>query len=124
PSPLGHAIRNRQQARRCAPTPRRCVAAPRARPYRTCPIDPVWATTHTGGSLSCMRGTLRRAAAVLAMILLLPVAGPTGVLAREVSAAPAGAPERATNWIVTVQRGVDARSAAPGLARKVGGKAG
>jgi len=41
-----------------------------------------------------------------------------------VSAAPAAAPERATNWIVTVQRGVDARSAAPGLARKVGGRSG
>ncbi|HYU50466.1 MAG TPA: S8 family serine peptidase [Candidatus Limnocylindria bacterium] len=65
---------------------------------------------------------MKRAIAVFAMILLLPIAGPTAVLARDANAAPA--PGRATDWIVTIQRGLDVRTVAPALAKQAGGKAG
>ncbi len=64
---------------------------------------------------------MTRAAAVFALILLLPFAAPAGVLAREANAAPAGP---ATDWIVTIQRGLDVRTVAPALARQAGGRSG
>jgi subtilisin len=65
---------------------------------------------------------MKRATAVFAMILLLPIAAPAAVFARDANAVPAAGP--ATDWIVTVQRGMNPREAAPRLARQAGGRAG
>jgi subtilisin len=67
---------------------------------------------------------LTRATTAFAMILLLSFAAPAGTVARDANPAPASAGGATTSWIVTVQPGIDARSAAPGLARRAGGMAG
>ncbi|HET7494407.1 MAG TPA: S8 family serine peptidase, partial [Candidatus Limnocylindrales bacterium] len=65
---------------------------------------------------------MSRAVTVSAMILILTMAAPAAVQAR-VPTSTAVAPV-ASDWIVTVKAGVDARTAAPGLARQAGGTAG
>jgi subtilisin len=65
---------------------------------------------------------MRRSAVVATLIVLLAIAGTPVAFGRSEAARPEAGPM--LDWIVTVDRGVDAKKAAPGLAKQAGGTSG